>query len=676
MRRALVLVVKTDMPSARDILGPGGPLARALAGYEDRAGQLLMADAVERALAEDRVLVCEAGTGIGKTLAYLLPAVLSGRKVVISTATRALQEQIFDKDLPLVEKTLGVPVDAVLMKGLGNYLCLRRYHELGQSPASLEAGCNRSLGIIERWAARTSTGDAAELAELEEDDPAWQRVCSSSETRLGSSCPHFRECFVTRMRQNADRARIIVINHHLFFADLAVRGPHPGGVLPDYEAVVFDEAHQLEDIATDFFGVHVSSSRIGAMLRDAEQAFAAAGLSDRLLRKGKGADVVKAVRKASDPFFDAVARAFGSRDGKTTLPEDAWSGALRETYFKLDDALLALASYAETEARTEAIELCARRAKQLRDDMAAIVDGATNRVTWVEARSHSVAIGASLVDLAATFKGRLFAQGAPVVLTSATLATSRGFDFVRARLGLDGDDITVDELVVPSPFDYPAHALVYVPRDLPDPSDPAWLDAATGRIAELLDAVPGGAFLLTTSKRVMLALHASLDRTAGRPIFVQGEAPKGVMLDNFRRAGNAILVATMSFWEGVDVPGPALRLIVIDKIPFLVPTDPVVLARSSAIEEQGKSAFSDYQVPSAAITLKQGFGRLIRTRKDSGVVAILDRRIHTRGYGRLLVGSLPPASRTDDLEQVRAFGRRLTEADTGAASPGARSCNG
>jgi ATP-dependent DNA helicase DinG len=664
------------MPCARDILGPGGPLGRTLRGYEDRPGQLQMADAVERALAEDRVLVCEAGTGIGKTLAYLVPAVMSGRKVVVSTATRALQEQIFNKDLPLVEKTLGIPVDAVLMKGLGNYLCLRRYRELRQSPAALEPGCSRSLGIIERWAASTCTGDAAELAELGEDDPTWQQVCSSSEMRLGSSCPNYRECFVTRMKENADRARLVVVNHHLFFADLAVRGPHQGSVLPDYDAVVFDEAHQLEDIATDFFGVRVSSTRIAVMLHDAERAFAAAGLSDRLLSKGKGADVTRAVGKVSAPFFEAVARAFGSRDTKVTLPEDAWIGTLRTSYFKLDDALLALASYAESEARSEPIELCARRAKQLRDDLASIVDGANNRVTWVEARPHSIAIGASLVDLASTFRERLFAQVAPIVLTSATLATSRGFDFVRTRLGLDGDDITIDELVVPSPFDYPANALVYVPRDLPDPSDPAWLAAATARISELLGAVPGGAFLLTTSKRVMQALHSSLDRGSGRPILVQGEAPKGVLLDQFRRAGNAILVATMSFWEGVDVPGPALRLIVIDKIPFQVPTDPVVLARSSAIEQQGKSAFADYQVPSAAITLKQGFGRLIRTRKDSGVVAILDRRIHTRGYGRLLVASLPPATRTDDLEQVRAFGRRLTEADTDAASRGACSCSG
>jgi ATP-dependent DNA helicase DinG len=300
-----------------------------------------------------------------------------------------------------------------------------------------------------------------------------------------------------------------------------------------------------------------------------------------------------------------------------------------------------------------------RRATQLRQDLATIVDGAKNHVAWAEVRSRSAAIGASPIELAGTLKGRLFAQVPAVVLTSATLATNHSFSFLRSRLGLDDGDLPVEELDVPSPFDYSARALVYLPRDLPDPSDPAWFEAAKQRVRELIDASGGGAFVLSTSRRMMQALHASLDRVPGRPLFVQGEAPKGALLDKFRAAKNAVLVATMSFWEGVDVPGNALRLIIIDKIPFQVPTDPVVLARSAAIESAGKNPFVDYHVPTAAITLKQGFGRLIRSRKDAGIVAILDRRVHTRNYGRTLLESLPPARRTDDLVETKKFARSL-----------------
>ncbi len=633
-----------------------------------------MADAVERALADDRVLVCEAGTGTGKTLAYLVPAILSGRKVVISTATRALQEQIFTKDIPLIRETLGLTVSAALMKGISNYLCLRRYAEFRASPEASEPSFARALAVLEEWAASTPSGDVAEIRAMSEDEPIWREVSSSSETRIGQGCDHFSPCFVTRMKREAEAARIIVVNHHLFFADLALRGPHAGAALPDYDAVIFDEAHQLEDIATDFFGVRVSSTRLTSMLRDAERAFVSAGLSDKLLRKGEGAVLVELVRDAGNRFFGEVAKARGQlelrarrgtamSDGKAAISADFWAGDVLGAYHKLDSTLDALAAYAEARQTSEAVEVITRRAAQVREDLASIVDASTNQVTWAEVRTRSAAIGASPVDVADMLKGRLFAQVPAVVLTSATLAANHSFAYLRSRLGLDGDDFSVEELEVASPFDYEANALLYLPRDLPEPTDPAWLGAAEARIAQLVEASNGGAFVLSTSKRVMQALHGALARSAKRPVLVQGEAPKSALLEKFRRTPNAVLVATMSFWEGVDVPGKSLRLVIIDKIPFQVPTDPVVMARSSAMEAIGKNPFSSYHVPSAAITLKQGFGRLIRSRKDAGIVALLDRRVHTKSYGRVLLQSLPPARRTDDIAEATAFAKRLAHSD-------------
>jgi ATP-dependent DNA helicase DinG len=649
------------MPRARDILGPSGPLSSSLANYEDRPGQLAMAEAVERALARDRVLACEAGTGTGKTLAYLVPAILSGKKVIVSTATRALQEQIFDKDIPLIKSALGLEVSAALMKGLPNYLCLRRYGEFRASPEAAEAHTARALSIIERWAASTETGDVAEIEGLAEDEPVWREVSSSSETRIGQMCDHFRECFVTRMKRQAEAARIVVVNHHLFFADLALRGPHAGAALPDYDAVIFDEAHQLEDIATEFFGIRVSTARIASLLRDVERTGATS--SPALVRRSHRHPTVENVSDAARRFFEAVSRraveaAPPSQPGldiKATTDPSFFGAELRHEYHKLDATLEALGAHAATQAgASEAFELLFRRVAQLREDLVNIIDGTPNYVAWVENRTRSVAIGASPVNVSNTLKSRLFGQVPAIILTSATLAANHSFSFLRSRLGLDSDEVDVDELEVASPFDYPNRALVYLPRDLPDPSDPAWIGAAEKRIAELIDASGGGAFVLSTSKRVMLELHRRLARRGGHHLLVQGQAPKASLLDRFRAEKNAVLVATMSFWEGVDVPGDALRLVIIDKIPFLVPSDPVVWARGAALEAEGRNPFVVYQVPSAAIILKQGFGRLIRTRKDAGVVALLDRRVHTKSYGSTLIESLPPARRTDDLDQVKA----------------------
>ena len=696
------------MLTARDVLGSSAAAAfgGVLHEWEHRPGQLAMAEAVERALANERHLFVEAGTGTGKTLAYLIPAALSGRKVIVSTATKALQEQIFVKDLPVVAEALaphGVHVSAVMMKGLGNYLCQRRFEE-----ARL-AGGGRELGRIVGWALQTATGDRSELADLPEDSEAWRQVASSSETRVGSGCPHFDRCFVTRMRREAEEANIVVVNHHLFLADLALRtGPREGraAVLPAYDAVVFDEAHQIEDIATDFFGVRISSARLESLLRDAERALASAGALEAL-KSGPVRGTIEGAREAGQSFFLMLAGDHQLGDARRILGEQDLDGRVIDAYAALDLRLSAL--YAVCFARgEEPVQLIAHRTADLRDDLRSVLrasdtgddDGRAGAlVRWIDVRARSVSIGASPVDVGEGLRERLFDRVPTVVCTSATLAlptipasvafgsSRRGSDdagdlssrfrpgsgeagdlpsrsflasaasdgafaFAKVRLGAPPG---TEGLVFPSPFDFASRAALYLPADLPDPADAAFEAAATDRIVDLVTLTEGGAFVLCTSTRAMKAFHAALRGRVKGPLLVQGERPKQMLLSRFRQSGKAVLVATMSFWEGVDVPGWALRLVILDKIPFAPPNDPVVQARCAQIDREGGSGFAQYSVPSAAMTLKQGFGRLIRTQKDAGIVAILDRRIVKKSYGGLLLAPLPPARRVRSMEELRAF---------------------
>jgi ATP-dependent DNA helicase DinG len=673
------------MATAAELLGPGGPLAGALAGYEVRDGQLEMARAVSDTLEHDRILLCEAGTGTGKTLAYLVPAILSGKKVVVSTATRALQEQIFFKDLPLVSRALGVEPSAALMKGLSNYVCRRRYQEFTRSVEGARPRHARSLGILESWVGETESGDVSELAAIAEDDPIWGNVVSSSDTRVGSACAHHAECFVTQMKREAEAARLIVVNHHLFFADLALRGPHPGRVIPDYDAVIFDEAHLLEDIATDFFGTRVSRARIEQFLRDSERSLLLAGALDTLTRGGDrgaagGERLLAAVGASAEAFWLEIEAGTEPREGRLTLERDVWSGTIMAAWYALDAALDALGAYAEnlrsrasdprspalTAGTNEALEVITRRSAQLRDQLASIAEGAKGHVTWMEKSGRTLALSASPVDVSGIFRQRVFETIGSVVMTSATLAspaqktqTDGHFSYVRGRLGLDAT-FAVRELEVASPFDYPRRALLYTPADLPAPSEPEFVARAADRAVELIDVTGGGCFFLATSFRVMNAIHRLLaGRLGGRRLFVQGAAPKAALLSAFRAAGDAVLVATQSFWQGVDVPGRALRLVILEKVPFAVPSDPVLAARAAVLEADGKNPFTELSVPAAAISLKQGFGRLIRSRADAGIVALFDGRVLSRGYGKRLLAALPPVGRTEDLEQVRAFWRAL-----------------
>lgn len=667
-------------PRARDLLGPDGPLAKAFERYEDRPQQLAMADAVERAISLDQTLLCEAGTGTGKTLAYLVPAILSGRKIVISTATKALEDQIFTSDLPLIAEHLRLDPQATLVKGLSNYLCLRRYNELRKSPGSLGSTVTRALPLIETWARDTETGDVAELVTLAEGDPLWREISSSSETRIGASCTYFDACFVTRMKRDMERARLLIVNHHLFFADLAVktaaakRGWGGAGVLPPYDAVIFDEAHQLEDIATEFFGTRLSRTRMDTMLRDADRAFVAAGLADRILGHGEGTALSSAVRGAADVLFDRITRLAGAAEGKVMLAEDVWSGAMLDAYHRLDSTLEALEHYAKANASIEAVDLAGKRAALAREDAARIVDPAANQVKWAEARGRSVSVGASPVDLGRLFRQEVIERVGAVVFTSATLTVGGGADgagsfaFFRSRMGLSEEtSVPVEELACASPFAFERAAILYTPKDLPEASDASFAMSAAERASALIEITGGGAFVLCTSVRGMTSIAAELGRLLKRPPMVQGDAPKGALLSRFRADRHAVLVGTMSFWEGVDVPGEALRLVIIEKIPFAVPSDPVVAARCAAIEKEGGNPFVAYSVPQAAITLKQGFGRLIRTQTDRGIVAILDKRVRTRGYGRILLDSLPKARRTERLEDVKRFWAEPSEPAAQAA---------
>lgn len=671
-----------DSVSAR-MLGPDSPLAQVLGGYENRAGQIEMARQVEIALERSRHLFVEAGTGTGKTLAYLVPALLSGRKVVISTATKALEDQIFTKDVPLVRKLFekdGLTFSVALMKGLPNYLCRRRLGEVLGSGR----GVDGTLARIAEWAKETETGDRAELPFLPEDSDAWREVQSSTETRIGAGCKHFDECFVTQMRRDAAAADLVIVNHHLFFADLSLRQSGDfASAIPPYDAVIFDEAHQIEQVATDFFGVRVSSHRVETIVRDARRAFIAAELLD-VLGKGDARNLLESAEQVSKDFFASIS-SMGDRteSGRRMVGERSWTADARAKLTRLTTTIEGLGAYAMAHDEKEQVALISRRFNDLYADLRMLAPSAPKSyepdaeveepkadVAWIDVRERSVAIGASPVDIGDTLRNALFDRVSSVICTSATLATSSGgvqsFHFAKARLGAPAD---VAELVVDSPFDYASRALLYLPDDLPEPSSPEFDREAAERALELIKITDGGAFVLCTSVRSMRALHARLRERVPGPIFLQGEAPKHMLLSRFRSTRNGVLVATSSFWEGVDVPGHALRLVVLDKIPFAVPTDPVVAARSARIDREGGNSFSQYSVPSAAITLKQGFGRLIRTQTDYGIVALLDRRATKKGYGKPLLRSLPPAARVSTLEEVSRFYERVSNEPGGSIRP-------
>lgn len=627
----------------RGILGAGGTLASARAGFEHRDAQVAMAEAVAGALDDGGVLLAEAGTGTGKTLAYLVPAAASARRVVVSTATRTLQSQILDKDLPLVEAALGRPIAAAVLKGRRNYLCLHRLaRERARPPADSDFEQLVQLDQIARWADRTATGDRAEVAAVPEGAAIWEALTVDAESCLGRRCVRFADCFVTRARARADDAAVVVVNHHLYFADLALR-ESGAQILPQHDAVVFDEAHAVPDIAATFFGATISSARVEAWLRDVSRAFAD-GVPPEVLF------ALSAVAASADRLFRALRPEVAGR--QPWSPQALEDPDLIGTHLTLDTALEgAMAVLTERLGEGEELAALVRRAQGLRDRLAAFFDPAeaAGRVWFREARGSGTILSFQPIEPATLLRTQLLEQLRTVVFTSATLSIGDDFDYARRRLGAGAEAVS---LAWPSPFDYAHQARLYLPRDLPAPRAPSFPEAVADH-AERLCALTGGrAFLLFTSYRNLQATWRLLAPRLPWPVLRQGDAPRDVLLDRFRSTPGAVLFATQSFWEGVDVAGDALSLVVIDKLPFEPPDDPVLQARAAALVEAGESPFTALQLPAAALALKQGFGRLIRTRTDRGIVAILDVRLTRQGYGRRLLAALPPAPATADFDEL------------------------
>jgi len=658
------------------LLGPGGAASALFSGYEARPGQLAMAERIADAIDGDERLLVEAGTGTGKTLAYLVPALLSGRKVVVSTGTKTLQDQIATVDLPRLRAMfdraglLPVPLEWAVMKGLGNYVCRRRLAERDRQRSLI---AEPELDRLLAFAASSPTGDRADLPDLADDAPLWGDISATTETRIGPRCEYFETCFVTGMRRRAAAAPLIIVNHHLFFADLALKSRWPEAqVLPPYEVVIFDEAHQIEDVATEFFGVHASTQRLFALARDLGRetgvdAHRAQAVAGRLKADTDAlADALRALVPSARP---------GLEEARVAFPGDLRGPALNR-YHDLDACLEQIADWLGPDGDAVAsssrpIELTglARRADALRRDLGVLVAGrGREHVRWLAASSRHVGLHASPIDVSPVLGRALDGCPGPIVLTSATLTVAGSFDYLRTRVGL-GD--TASDASFASPFRYDRQALLYVAPDLPDPRHDGFPLRAAARMAELCAVTGGRALLLFTSFRNMRIAESYLRETLPFPLLVQGERPRHLLLAAMRERVGSVLLATQSFWEGVDVPGEALSLVVMDKIPFGVPDDPLIAARIDRIRDDGGEPFNDYQLPRAALALKQGFGRLIRTRTDRGIVAVLDGRVARKTYGATLIASLPPdCPRTELLEDVAAFWNRAApHADLAAAPP-------
>ena len=647
-----------------------GPIAQALPGFEPRNGQRQMAAAVAKAIEHGETLLAEAGTGTGKTLAYLIPAILSRQRVLVSTGTKNLQEQVFFKDLPALRDSLGVPFTATLMKGRSNYLCLHRWERYrdavegntGTSGRLIESGDHVLLPVIQQWMTETTTGDRAELRDLPEDLPLWREISADADTCLGTECPRYGDCFLTLMRQRAAESDVVIVNHHLLCADASVRQSAYGEVIPSCPTLIVDEAHQLEDVATQYFGIALSNFRVDDLASDAERLLATTAIEFE-----RAEAVTRALVRVSDNsaiFFAALSlarsAAFGISDMRARYTGEAMADcaeeglALAAAFEELERALTRRSSGFEDGADEddETVAMIARRARDLRQDLRFLVRADDEDfVYYLEQRGHGTFLRASPVDVSRIVRDALFDRFRTVVLTSATLAVEGSFDYIKGRLGI----VVAEELQVPSEFDYRQQALLYLPRRMPPPKSPSFAEAVARETIALLTRSRGRAFVLFTSYRVLRAVQPLVEMGLPYPILVQGTAPRSALIEEFRATPNAVLLATSSFWQGVDVVGESLSCVVIDKLPFASPGDPVTSARIDAIKARGGDAFADYQVPLAILSLQQGLGRLIRHRTDRGVLAVLDPRLATMGYGRRFLASLPPAPVTRDLGAVDRF---------------------
>ncbi len=633
----------------------GGPLARAVDQFEPRAGQLVMAGAVADAIEHGGVLLAEAGTGTGKTLAYLVPAILSRQRVLISTGTKNLQEQIYLKDIPALRSALGVPFTATYMKGRANYLCLHRLDQLRAHPAAPMD----FISTIDEWRRVTDTGDRAELSGLEEDSSQWHDVSAQAETCLGNDCPQYRECYVTKMRQRAAESDLVIVNHHLLCADASVRQSTYGEVIPDCHYAIIDEAHHLEDVATQYFGIAVSNYRVSDVVRDAERALNLGMIEDA------DSELRHAITRVDDhamTFFGALQMARHARGGfeERLRIGPGWFGdvlddglGLIAALNALDEAMRKGAGSEEAGAQVnEDAATLGRRAAELRDHLTFLLEAANpSYVYFLETRNRGVFLRAAPIDVSGILKEMLFDRMTSTIMTSATLTVAGSFDYVKSRLGVPH----ADSVRVPSEFDFSEQAILYLPKQMPPPKSPQYGEAVAREVRDVLLRTEGRAFVLFTSYAMLRAVRDMVEPDLPYPVIVQGTAPRGTLLAQFRATPNAVLFATSSFWQGVDVVGEQLSCVIIDKLPFASPGDPIPAARIEAINAEGGDAFQDYQVPLAILAMLQGLGRLIRHRTDRGVLAVLDPRLRTMGYGRRFLDSFPPAPVTQNPEAISRF---------------------
>ena len=639
---------------------PGGLLSCTHPAYEFRRGQLQMAQAVEQALEEKRHLIVEAGTGTGKTLAYLMPVIRSGKRVLISTGTKNLQEQLFYKDIPFLEQALYPNGEAKLrvcyMKGRANYLCRKKLYDLTDQPVLSGLEEIEQYRAISAWEKTTQTGDRAELAALPEASALWPKLDARAETCLGQKCSAFERCFITEMHRRTMESDIIIVNHHLFFADLAIKQASEyapdAGILPEVGAVIFDEAHELEDVAGSYFGISVSNLRVEDLVRDVE-----ASLQRNHQLSGSIQSATRSLREKSQFFFSVLPPGegrFAFLNRREFLEENG------DEFIALMQALTRLGSDLQNlPQKPEEVFQFSRRIEELRIQLRFLMESEDhNTVIWIERRGmrggggrQNVFLQATPIDVAPILKSCLFDQLECAVLTSATLAVGGGFEYIRQRLGVEH----AREEILPSHFDYQNQALLYIPPDLPDPLTPQFAAKAADRIRRLLEITRGRAFCLFTSYAQMNDIYQRLLGELEFPMLLQGEAPKSALLEEFRLTPNAVLFATSSFWQGVDVQGEQLSCVIIDRLPFAVPSDPVVAARVRSVDDSGGNAFFQYQVPSAVITLKQGFGRLIRSLHDRGLLCLLDNRLLKKQYGRVFLESLPDYRRSTQLRDVEEF---------------------